>query len=186
VFAQSQERRPTAGRMKKGCLVLVAGALVATGATVGSAVPVFGNHQIAVASADANIKVRASAKWLLVEAVKTVLIDGAINFFVNAKSPNDANDVLKKILASAPRFDTVSDPQQIMWQAASIAGPWNGVIYGNADKLFNSMAAAGQRTGSNSLRNGVYKVTLARGSKSEPPVFTLNNGFVTKRITVLA
>jgi hypothetical protein len=121
-----------------------------------------------------------------VEGVKSVLIDGALNFIVNAKSPNDAKDVLKRILASAPHFETVSDPQQIVWQAAPLAGPWNGVIYGNADKLFNSMAAAGQRTGPNSPRNGVYTVTLDRGSNSDSPVFTITNALITKRITVLA
>ncbi|WP_418005004.1 hypothetical protein ACNO8X_08980 [Mycobacterium sp. PDNC021] len=186
MFAQSEERRPIAERMKKGCLLLVAGALVATGATAGSAVPLFGSHQIAVASAEANINVRGGAKWLIVEGLKSVLIDGALNFIVNAKSPNDAKDVLKRVLASAPHFDTVSDPQQIVWQAAPIAGPWNGIIYGNADKLFNSMAAAGQRTGPNSLRNGMYTVTLDRGSRSDSPVFTMTNGLITKRITVLA
>lgn len=169
----------------RGLGVVSASALLSVGMLFGGAVPnVVSSSQLAVASADQGkpARVGKGVAWFIAEE----LASRAIDFVVNSPSPNTAEDVLNQILASAPHFSSVSDPQQIVWQAAPIAGPANGVIYGNATKLFNSMAAAGQRTGDNSLRNGVYTVTLAKGSKSQPPVLTISNAAITKRIMVLA
>ncbi|MGJ6127257.1 hypothetical protein QN239_32275 [Mycolicibacterium sp. Y3] len=173
--------------------VVAASGLLAVGMVFGSAVPnvvssvvptVLGSSQLAVASADEGkpMRVGKSVVWFVVQDVASRVIE----FVINSKSPYSPEDVLNQILASAPHFTSVSDPQQIVWQAAPIAGPANGVIYGNATDLFNSMAAAGQRTGNNSLRNGVYTVTLSKGTKSQPPVLTISNAAITKRIMVLA
>lgn len=171
--------------------VVAASGLLAVAMVFGSAVPnvvssavsnVVGSSQLAVASAEGPTRIGKGVAWWIAEE----LVSRAIDFMINAKSPYSAEDVLNQILASAPHFTSVSDPQQIVWQAAPIAGPANGVIYGNATDLFNSMAAAGQRTGNNSLRNGVYTVTLSKGSKSQPPVLTISNAAITKRIMVLA
>lgn len=168
-----------------GLGAVAASALLAGAMMFGSAIPnVVSSSQLAVASADQGklTRIGKDVRWWIVEE----LVSRAIDFVINSPSPNNAQDVLNQILASAPHFSSVSDPQQIVWQAAPIAGPANGVIYGNATNLFNSMAAAGQRTGDNSLRNGVYTVTLSKGSKSQPPVLTISNAAITKRIMVLA
>lgn len=133
----------------------------------------------------AAVKIVEGVTWLLKEAGKSYAVNQAIEFAVNAL-PKDGPRTLEQTLASAPRFNSVSDPQTILWQSAGLAGPTNGVIKGDADALFNSMAAAGQRTGSNSLRNGVFTVTLDRGSKSRPPVFTIANGAISKTVMVLS
>lgn len=132
----------------------------------------------------AAVKIVEGVTWLLKEAGKSYAVNQAIEFVVNAL-PKDGPRTLEQTLASAPRFNSVSDPQTILWQSAGLVGPTNGVIKGDADALFNSMAAAGQRTGSNSLRNGVFTVTLDRGSKSRPPVFTIANAAITKTVMVL-
>lgn len=172
----------------RGLRVVTAAAVLSTGMAFASVVPVVaGDSHLAVASADNNgkqYKVPKKVGWALAQE----LVVQAITFMVTSPSPNTAEDVLNQTLASAPRFSSVSDPQQIVWQAATIGGPGNanGVIYGDAQALFNGMAAAGQRTGDNSLRNGVYTVTLSKGTKSQPPVFTISNKVITKRIMVLS
>ncbi|MCB0940687.1 MULTISPECIES: hypothetical protein [Mycobacteriaceae] len=169
----------------RGLGVVFAAALLAVVMMFGSAVPyLVDSGQLAVAEADEGkpTRIKRGVGWFIVQEVASAVIE----FVVNSPSPNNAQDVLNKILASAPHFSSVSDPQQIVWQAAPIAGPANGVIYGNATNLFNSMAAAGQRTGNTSLRNGVYTVTLAKGGTSKPPVLTISNAAITKRIMVLA
>ena len=130
------------------------------------------------------VKLVEGVQWLLKEAGKNVVINQAIEFAVNAL-PKDGPRTLEQTLANAPRFTSVSDPQTILWQSAALAGPTNGVIKGNAADLFNSMAAAGQQTGPNSLRNGVFTVTLDRGSSSRPPVFTISNAAIRKTVMVL-
>lgn len=172
-------------QVRHGWVMVTAAAVVSAGMAFGSVLPsVVGGTQLAVASADEgkSTRIAKDVRW----TIATELVSRAIDFVINSPSPNSAEDVLNQILASAPRFSSVSDPQQILWQAAPIAGPANAVIYGNATDLFNSMAAAGQRTGDNSLRNGVFTVTLSKGSKSQPPVLTISNKAITKRIMVLA
>ncbi len=130
------------------------------------------------------VKVVQSVEWLIKEGAKSIVIDKAIEFVVNAL-PKDGPATLQATLANAPRFSSVSDPQTILWQSAALAGPYNGVIRGDANALFDSMAAAGQRTGSNSLRNGVFTVTLDQGTSSRPPVFTISNAAIRKTVVVL-
>lgn len=131
------------------------------------------------------VKIVEGVTWILKEAGKSIAINQVVEFAVNAL-PKDGPRTLEETLANAPRFTSVSDPQTILWQSAALVGPTNGVIKGNADALFNSMAAAGQKTGPNSLRNGVFTVTLDRGSKSRPPVFTISNAAIKKTVMVLA
>lgn len=130
------------------------------------------------------VKLTEGVAWLLKEAGKSIVVEHAIDFAVNAL-PKDGPKTLQQIIATAPRLSNVTDPQTILWQSAGIVGPTNGVIKGDADALFNSMAAAGQKTGSNSLRNGVFTVTLDQGSSSRPPVFTISNAAISKTVMVL-
>lgn len=130
------------------------------------------------------VKVVQTVEWLIKEGLKSVAVNQAVEFAVEAL-PKGGPATLQEILAHAPRFGTVSDPQTILWQSAALVGPSNGVIRGDANVLFDSMAAAGQKTGANTLRNGVFTVSLDRGTSSRPPVFTISNAAITKTVMVL-